>query len=70
MKKVLRTASGWKEDERICCRKVYNEEILHLYLLPNVIRKITLKGIEWSGHVAHMEGREKCIEDLGRKEIQ
>jgi hypothetical protein len=35
-------------------RRLHNEELNDLYSLPNVIRVIKERRIEWAGHVARM----------------
>jgi hypothetical protein len=39
-------AGGW--------RRLYNEELHNLYALPNTIRVIKSRWMEWVGHVARM----------------
>jgi len=39
-------------------RKLHNEELRHLYSLPNIVRVVKSRRLRWVGHVAHMgEGR-------------
>jgi len=41
------------------CRKLHNEDLRNLYILPN-IKVIKLKRMRWTGHVAH----EKCLQNF------
>ena len=39
-------------------RKLHNEELSHLYSLPNIVRVVKSRRMRWAGHVARMaEGR-------------
>ena len=35
-------------------RKLHNEELNDLYSLPNIVRVVKSKRMEWAGHVAPM----------------
>jgi hypothetical protein len=35
-------------------RKLHNEELNHLYSLPNVVRVVKSSRMRWAGHVARM----------------
>jgi hypothetical protein len=57
--RVLRRIFGPKRDgvkgER---RKLHNNELNGLYILPNIMRVINSRRLRWAGHVARMgEGR-------------
>jgi hypothetical protein len=57
--RVLRRIFGPKRDEVTReCRKLHNEELKYLYLLPNIVWVIKSRRLGWEGHVAHMEGGE------------
>jgi hypothetical protein len=57
--RVLRRIFGPKRDELTGeWRKLHNEELNGLYLLPNIVRVIKSRRLRWAGHVARMgEGR-------------
>jgi hypothetical protein len=57
--RVLRRIFGRKRDEVTGkWRKLHNEELNGLYSLPNIVRLIKSRRMEWAGHVARMgEGR-------------
>jgi len=57
--RVLSTVFGPKRDEVTGqWRKLYNEELLDLYSLPNIVRVVKSRTMRWAGHVARMgEGR-------------
>ena len=39
-------------------RKLHNEELSHLYSLPNIVRVVKSRRMRWAGHVTRMgEGR-------------
>ena len=46
-------------------RKLYNEELIDLYCSPYIGWVIKLRRMRWVGHVAHMEGEERHIQDFG-----
>ena len=35
-------------------RKLHNEELNHLYSLPNIVRMVKSRRMRWAGHVARM----------------
>jgi hypothetical protein len=45
-RKRVQTMGDW--------RKLHNEELRDLYSSPNPILVIKLKGMRWTGHVAHL----------------
>jgi len=57
--RVLRRVFGPKRDEVTGeWRKLHNEELRELYLLPNIVRVVKSRRMRWAGHVARMmEGR-------------
>ena len=58
--RVLRRVFGPKRDEVTGeWRKLYNEELMDLYSLPNIVRVVKSRRMRWAGHVARMvEGRD------------
>jgi hypothetical protein len=46
-------------------RKLHNEGLSDLYFSPNIVRVIKSKRKTWAGHVARMEGEERCIQGCG-----
>ena len=55
---MLRRIFGPKRDEvREKWRILRNEELNHLYYLPNIVRVIKSKRMRLAGHVARMEER-------------
>jgi hypothetical protein len=61
-KRVLKTIFRPKRDDVTGeWRKLHNEELNDLYRSPNVIRVIKSRRMRWAGHVACMEGEERCI---------
>jgi hypothetical protein len=53
--KVLKRIFVSSRDEIIGgWRKLYNEELKNMYLLPNVIRMMKSRRMRWAGHVAQM----------------
>jgi len=57
--RVLRRVFGPKRDEVTEeWRKLYNEELSHLYSSPNIVRVVKSRRMRWTGHVVRMgEGR-------------
>ena len=57
--RVLRRVFGPKRDEVTGeWRKLHNEELSHLYSLPNIVWVVKSRRMRWAGHVARMgEGR-------------
>ena len=52
---VLRRIFGPRRDEVTGeCRRLYNEELNHLYSSPNIVRVIKSSRMRWAGHVARM----------------
>jgi hypothetical protein len=65
---VLRRIFGPKRDDVMGgWRKLYNEELHNLYSSPNIIRITKSWRMRWRGHVVHMGGDEKCIQNFGWK---
>jgi hypothetical protein len=59
---VLRRIFGLKRDEvKGGWRKHHNEELHNLYSSPSIIRISRSRRMRWKGHVARVEGEEKCI---------
>jgi hypothetical protein len=59
--RMLRRIFGSKREEDRSWRKFHNE--LHsLYSSPNVVRVIKSRRMRWTGHVACMGEREKCLQ--------
>jgi len=53
--RVLRRVFGSKRDEVSGeWRKLHNEELRHLYSLPNIVRVVKSRRMRWAGHVARM----------------
>ena len=66
--RVLRRIFGPKRDEvRGWWRKLHTEELSDLFFSPNIVRVIKPRRKRWAGHVAHMEGEERCIQGCGRE---
>jgi len=57
--RVLKRVFGPKRDELTGeCRKLHNEELSDLYILPNIVRVVKSRRMRWVGHLALMgEGR-------------
>ena len=54
--RVLRRVFGPKRDEVIGeWRKLHNEELRHLYSLPNIVRVVKWRRMKLAGHVARMD---------------
>jgi hypothetical protein len=61
--RVLRRIFGPKRDgvtEK--WRRIDNEELNDLYSSPNIIHVIRMRRMRWAGHIALMEGEERCIQ--------
>jgi hypothetical protein len=59
--RVLRRIFGLKRDEVTEeWRKLHNEELHNLYLLPDIIRQVKSRRMRWAGHVARM-GEERKV---------
>jgi hypothetical protein len=55
---VLRRAIGPKRDEGTEeWRKLYNEELNHMYFSPIIIRVVKSRSMRWAGHVASLGKR-------------
>jgi hypothetical protein len=51
--RVLRRPFGQKRDEVTAeWRRLHNEELNDLYLLPNIVRMVKSRRMRWAGHVA------------------
>ena len=59
---MLRRVFGPKRDEVMGkWRKLHNEELSDMYILPNIVRVVKSRRMRWAGHVARMgEGRMGC----------
>ena len=56
--KVLRSIFGPRRDEvKGDWRKLHNEELNDLYVLPNIVRVIKSLIMRWAGHVARVGER-------------
>jgi hypothetical protein len=53
--RVLRRMFGPKRDEMMGWRRLHNEELHNLLLLPNIIRMIQWRNMRWAGHLARTE---------------
>ena len=52
---MLRKIFGQKRVETMGdWRKLHEEDLCDLYSSPNTIQVIKLRGMRWTGHVAHM----------------
>jgi len=51
---VLRRIFGPKEESAGDWRRLHNEELHNLYALPNIIRVIKSRRMQWVWHVARM----------------
>jgi len=45
-------------------RKLHNEELSDLYILPNIVQVIRSRRMRWAGHVAHI-GQKMHIQRCG-----
>jgi hypothetical protein len=58
---MFRRIFGPKRDEVTRdWRKLHNEELNDLYLIPIIVRMIKSRRMRWAGHVAHMGRNEVC----------
>ena len=48
-------------------RRLNNEELNSLYRLPNIIRVIKFRRLNWAGHVARMEEGRSAFKILTEK---
>jgi len=59
---VMKRIFGLKRDETTGeWRKLHNEELSDLYSSANIIRVVKSIRMRWAGHVACIEGEERCI---------
>jgi hypothetical protein len=59
--RVLRRVFGPKRDEVTGkWKKLYNEELIDLYSLPNTVRVVKSRRMRWAGYVARM-GEERGV---------
>ena len=59
--RVLRRVFGSKREEITGeWIKVLNEELSHLYSLPNIVRVVKSRRMRWAGHVARRGRGELC----------
>jgi hypothetical protein len=59
--RVLRRVFGSKRDEVTGeWRKLHNEELNDLYLLPNIVRVVKSRRMRWAGHVARI-GKDRYV---------
>jgi hypothetical protein len=45
----------------------YEEEILDLFFLPNIILVVKSSGMEWAGHLARMGGEERYTQGFEKE---
>jgi hypothetical protein len=45
--------------------KLHNEELIHLYSSPNIVRVIRSRRMGWTGRIAHMGGEDMSIQGFG-----
>jgi hypothetical protein len=57
---VLRRIFGPKRDEEGSWTKLHNDELHNMVSSPNTVRVIKSRRMRWAGHVARMEGGERC----------
>jgi hypothetical protein len=48
----------------LCLFERCNEELNNLYCSHNIVQMIKLRRLRWVGHVACMQGKERCIHHL------
>jgi hypothetical protein len=51
-----------RQNEKIHCRGLHNEELHNLHSSPSIIRMIKSRRMRWAGHVARMGRRGMHIE--------
>jgi len=65
---VLRRIFGPRKEEVASWqRKLYNERLLNLCTLPNVVKMIKSKRMRWVVLIAHMDEMENAYKILVRK---
>jgi hypothetical protein len=62
---VLGRIFGPKRDEDRSWRKSHNDELHSLYSSSNIVRVIKSRRMRWMGHVARIEGGERCLQGFG-----
>jgi hypothetical protein len=68
--RVLRRIFEPKRDEiTVTWGRLQNKELYALYSSPNIIRVIKSRRLRWARHVARMEGKDSCIQDLVEKPV-
>jgi len=61
--RVLRRVFRPKRDEVTGkWRKLHNDKLSNLYSLPNIVRVVKSRRMRWAGHVARIEGGERCAQ--------
>jgi hypothetical protein len=66
--RVLKRIFGPKRDEEtVCWRKLYNEELHNLYSSPDIIRTIKSRNMIWAGHAVHMKAIKNTYKNVVRK---
>ena len=64
--RLLRRVFGPKRDEVTGeWRKLHNEELNHLYSLPNIVQVVKSRRMRWAGHVASMGEGARCAQGSG-----
>jgi len=59
--RVLKRVFGPKRDEVTGeWRKLHNEELSNLYILPNIVRVVKSRRMRWAGNVAR-KGKERGV---------
>ena len=53
--RILRLIFGSKRDANGEKRRLHNEELHSLYLLPNIVRVIMFRRLRRAGHITRME---------------
>jgi hypothetical protein len=63
--RVLRRIFGPKREEDVSWRKLHDDELHSLYSSSNIVRVIKSRRMRWAGHVARMEGGDRCLQGFG-----